>query len=219
MTTDNTSTQETISPETTNQNDTSTQETTDFKQLYEASEQRRKETQSFKDRQINERNEALRLAYSQDPSKIHSLEDAGMRNLVTKLVFPEYDSYEEAKSANIFNAPFTTDTDIKTESLAARVEVLKEYDPIFSDDSSVEKFYQIFDATNPRLSEKERFELSKEIMQARYAKINKVQDAADNMSRPIIPSAPVAATWNKPLTEEERRARAREILAANWNKK
>ena len=193
MTIDNTSTEETIAPVSNNQNDTSTQETTDFKQLYEASEQRRKETQSFKDKQINERNEALRLAYSQDPSKIHSLEDEGMRNLVTKLVFPQYESYESAKNANILSAPFSTDNDVKTESLDARIEVLKEYDPIFSDDDSVEKFYQIFDATNPRLSEKERFELSKEIMQARYSKINKMQEANDNMARPIMPSAPVTA--------------------------
>lgn len=117
---------------------------------------------SFKDKQINARDAILKKEYAQDPSKIHSIDDDEMRNHLVKIVFPEYtdskDPYEDARSNGKLISQTEVQEQAKTEKVKAMLAVAKEYEPEILEKE--DEFWNNYDATNPRLSEDERYKLA-----------------------------------------------------------
>lgn len=136
--------------------------TAEAQQRISALEKQLNDRTSFKDKQINARDAILKKEYTQDPSKIHSIDDSEMRNHLVKIVFPEYtdskDPYEDARSNGKLISKTEVQEQVKTEKVKAMLAVAKEYEPEILEKEN--DFWSNYDATNPRLSEDERYKLA-----------------------------------------------------------
>lgn len=193
-------------------------ETTDYKKLYEASEKQKRDHQSYYGKAINERDELLKTEYSADPSKIHLIQSEEMRNHITKIVFPEYsgskEAYDEARRANRLVSKFEVDEQIVTQKVKTLLNVIKNYEPFFQQEGSEEKFFQVFDATNPRKTEEERFNLALEIIKLRTNSIqSNNMPVATPTPQPVVndlPPAPITGVNTAALLEEQAKKREQE---------
>lgn len=191
-------------------------ETTDYKKLYEASEKQKRDHQSYYGKAINERDELLKSEYSADPSKIHLIQSEEMRNHITKIVFPEYsgskEAYDEARRANRLVSKFEVDEQIVTQKVKILLNVVKNYEPFFQQEGSEEKFFQVFDATNPRKSDEERFNLALEIIKLRNNSTTPQSQPA-TVNTPVVnnlPPAPIASINTSAMIEEQAKKREEE---------
>lgn len=186
----------------------------------EALEKQRRDQQSYYMKQLSEHEKLLQREYSEDPSKIHTIEDASMRDKLTKLIYPELANspapYDEARTAGKLLSRFEVDERIKTDKVKSMFSVAKQYDSTLSSAESEEKFYQFYDATNPRLSAEERFALAMEIARVRFGTQSQgaVQAPAPESTTPsYAPPAPIAPEASGQLTEEQIREKARKTFA------
>lgn len=192
-------------------------ETTDYKKLYEAAEKQKRDHQSYYGKAINERDELLKAEYSQDPSKIHLIQSEEMRNHITKIVFPEYsgskEAYDEARRANRLVSKFEVDEQIVTQKVKTLLNVVKNYEPFFQQEGSEEKFFQVFDATNPRKTEEERFNLALEIIKLRNNSVpaNNASTAATTTAvTSDLPPAPITSVNTTAMLEEQAKKKEQE---------
>jgi len=75
--------------------------TTDESNKIASLEKQLSDRTSYYGKQLSAQEQLLKKEYSEDPSKIHSIEDSELRTKLTKLVFPELaqskDPYEDAR--------------------------------------------------------------------------------------------------------------------------
>lgn len=213
--TDNTPVTGTI--EDTNNVNTPQTENIDYKKLYESAEKQKRDHQSYYGKAINERDELLKAEYSQDPSKIHLIQSEEMRNHITKIVFPEYngskEAYDEARRANKLVSKYEVDEQIVTEKVRTLLNVVKPYEPFFQQEGSEEKFFQIFDATNPRKSEEERFNFAMEIIKLRNNSVpanNTPAAATTTAVTSDLPPAPITSVNTTAMLEEQAKKKEQE---------
>lgn len=132
-------------------------------------EKQRSDQQSFYQNQINAQEKVLKAEYGADPSKIHNIQDEGMRNQITKLVFSEYadskNPYDDARDNGKLISKFDVDQEIKTDKVKSMFAVAKQYESHLVENE--DKFFQLYDATNPSLPPEERFNLAMEIAKIR----------------------------------------------------
>lgn len=211
--TDNTPVTGTI--EDTNNVNTPQTENIDYKKLYESAEKQKRDHQSYYGKAINERDELLKAEYSQDPSKIHLIQSEEMRNHITKIVFPEYngskEAYDEARRANKLVSKYEVDEQIVTEKVRTLLNVVKPYEPFFQQEWSEEKFFQIFDATNPRKSEEERFNFAMEIIKLKQSgNSSNTPNVPKTQVNDNLPPAPITSVNTSAMLEEQARKKEEE---------
>ena len=185
--------------------------------MYEASEKQKRDHQSYYGKAINERDELLKSEYSQDPSKIHLIQSEEMRNHITKIVFPEYsgskEAYDEARRANKLVSKFEVDEQIVTQKVKTLLNVVKNYEPFFQQEGSEEKFFQVFDATNPRKTEEERFNLALEIIKLRNNSVpanNAPIATTPTTVTSDLPPAPITSVNTTAMLEEQAKKKEQE---------
>lgn len=182
----------------------------DYKKLYESTEKQRRDNQSYYTSKLSAREEILKKDYGEDPSRIHSIADEATRNELVKLVFPDLSKsenpYQEATKLGRLTSSFDVDEQIKTEKVKSMFSVAKQYDPALADNE--DKFFQYFDATNPKLPAEERFKLASEITKLRLGVNNQVTTPVHT---PITtdqnftaPPAPVTVTTQTEIKQKEK---------------